>query len=135
VDDLEKKLGPDMSKWQYGQPKYKHALIHHPLTNAVSDDIRDMLDVGSLPRGGDSYTVGATGGGDNQTSGASFRIIANTGDWDMSVGTNTPGQSGDPRSPHYSDLFQLWARDKYFPVAYTRARVESVAESVTVVAP
>ncbi|HEY9428761.1 MAG TPA: penicillin acylase family protein [Gemmatimonadaceae bacterium] len=135
VDDLEKKLGPDMSRWQYGQPKYKHALIHHPLTNAVSDDVRSKLDVGPLPRGGDSYTVGATGGGDNQTSGASFRIIANTGDWDSSVGSNTPGQSGDPDNPHYSDLFQLWARDKYFPVAYTRARVESVAESVTVLEP
>ncbi|HEY9450823.1 MAG TPA: penicillin acylase family protein, partial [Gemmatimonadaceae bacterium] len=78
---------------------------------------------------------GATGGGDNQTSGASFRIIANTGDWDSSVGTNTPGQSGDPASPHYADLFQLWARDKYFPVAYTRPRVESVAERVTVLSP
>ena len=135
VDDLQKKLGPDMSKWQYGQAKYKHALIHHPLTDAVSDDVRRKLDVGPLPRGGDSYTVGATGGGDNQTSGASFRIIANTGDWDNSVGSNTPGQSGDPRSPHYSDLFQLWARDKYFPVAYTRPRVESVAESVLVLTP
>jgi penicillin amidase len=135
VDDLGKKLGSDMSRWQYGQAKYKHALIHHPLTSAVSDDVRSKLDVGPLPRGGDSYTVGATGGADNQTSGASFRIIANTGDWDTSVGSNTPGQSGDPRSPHYSDLFQLWARDKYFPVAYTRARVESVAESTTVLAP
>jgi penicillin amidase len=135
VDDLGKKLGSDMSRWQYGQAKYKHALIHHPLTSAVSDDVRSKLDVGPLPRGGDSHTVGATGGSDNQTSGASFRIIANTGDWDTSVGSNTPGQSGDPRSPHYSDLFQLWARDKYFPVAYTRARVESVAESTTVLAP
>jgi penicillin amidase len=135
VDKLTKKLGPDMSKWRYGQPEYKHVLIHHPLTDAVSDDIRSKLDVGPLPRGGDSYTVGATGGGDNQTSGASFRIIANTGDWDSSVGSNTPGQSGDPRSPHYADLFRLWARDKYFPVAYTRPRVESVAESVSVLLP
>jgi penicillin amidase len=135
VDDLEKKLGSDMSKWQYGQAKYHHALIYHPLTNAVSDDVRRKLDVGPLPRGGDSYTVGATSGGDNQTSGASFRIIANTGNWDASVGSNNPGQSGDQRSSHYSDLFQLWARDKYFPVAYTRARVESVAESTTVLAP
>ena len=135
VADLQKKLGPDMAKWQYGQARYKHALILHPLTNAVSDDVRRKLDVGPMPRGGDSYTVGATGGGDNQTSGASFRIIANTGDWDSSVGTNTPGQSGDPASPHYADLFQLWARDKYFPVAYTRPRVESVAERVTVLSP
>jgi len=135
VSDLRKRLGSDMSRWQYGQAKYKHALIQHPLTDAVSDEIRLELNVGPLPRGGDSYTVGSTGGGDNQTSGASFRIIVNTGDWDTSVGSNNPGQSGDPDSPHYSDLFQLWARDKYFPVAYTRPRVESVAEEVVVLAP
>ena len=71
-------------------------------------------------------TVNATDGGDNQTSGASFRIIANLADWDRSVGTNTPGQSGDPRSPHYRDLFELWATGEYFPLAWSRASIEAV---------
>jgi penicillin amidase len=51
------------------------------------------------------------------------------------VGTNTPGQSGDPASPHYRDLFPLWANGRYFPVMYSRSKVESVAESRTVLAP
>ena len=33
------------------------------------------------------------------------------------------------------DLFELWARGKYFPVAYSRAKVESVAEKTTTLAP
>ena len=83
-----------------------------------------------MPRGGDASTVTATGNADNQTSGGSFKFIADTEDWDNSIGINTPGQSGDPASPHYRDLFELWAKGRYFPVAYSRGKVESVTESV-----
>ena len=93
------------------------------------------LNVGPLPRGGDGNTVSATGGADNQASGGSLKIIADTEDWDNSVGLNTPGQSGDPDSPHYRDLFPLWARGEYFPIAYSRAKVESVRESTLRLAP
>ena len=127
VADLRGKLGRDMDAWQYGQPDYKHATIFHPLSRAVSDEWADRFTVGPLPRGGNSYTLNNSGSGDNQTSGASFRIIVDTGDWDRAVGANTPGQSGDPDSPFYENLFELWANDRYFPVFYSRERVESVA--------
>jgi penicillin amidase len=101
----------------------------------VSPEIRKQLDVGPAPRGGDANTVGATGNGGNQTSGASFRIVADVSDWERSVGTNTPGQSGDPASAHYRDLFEWWAVDRYFPVAFARKRVEGLAERTWVLAP
>ena len=78
---------------------------------------------GPAPRGGDGNTVGATGGGDNQTSGASFRIIVDLADWENAVGINTPGQSGNPDDPHYRDLFPLWANDRYFGVPFAKDRV------------
>ncbi len=74
--------------------------------------------------------MNATGNGDNQTSGASFRIIVDLADWDRAVGTNTPGQGGNPASPHYRDLFQGWAEGRYFPVRFSRAGVEGVGEAV-----
>ncbi len=132
---LRDKLGSDMDRWQYGQPDYKHATIFHPLSRATSPEVAARLTVGPLPRGGNSYTLNNTGGGDNQTSGASFRIIVDTGDWDRAVGSNTPGQSGDPDSPFYDNLFELWANDRFFPVFYSRERVESVAAERTVLAP
>ena len=132
---LTERLGPDMSTWQYGQERFKHALIRHPMTAAVSPDLRRRLDVGPLPRGGYGGTVHNTGGGDNQTSGASLMIVADTADWDNSVGLNTPGQSGNPDSPHYRDLFELWARGKYFPIFYSRAKVDSVTERTTLLRP
>ncbi|HYK89394.1 MAG TPA: penicillin acylase family protein [Acidobacteriota bacterium] len=135
VADLKGRLGPDMSQWQYGQAKFKHVLLHHPLSAAVSTEVRFKLDVGPLPRGGYAATVNSTGPGDNQTTGASFRIIADTENWDNSVGTNTPGQSGNPDSPHYRDLFDLWARGRYFPVFFSRAKVESVEEDKLILEP
>ena len=82
--------------------------------------------MGPVPRGGNGFTVGANGSGDNQTSGASFRILVDTRDWDNTLGMNTPGQVGDPDSPLYDNLFELWANDKVFPVFYSREKIETV---------
>jgi penicillin amidase len=135
VAELTKKLGPDMEHWQYGQEKYHHAVIQHMLSPAVTPEIRAKLDVGPMPRGGDSYTVDATGGTDNQASGGSLKVVANLDDWDDSVALNNPGQSGDPANRHYRDLFELWSRGKYFPIFYSRPKIESVTESKTVMQP
>jgi len=127
VSSLNKKLGTDMAKWQYGQEKYKHIYLKHPLSNVVKSDMRKKLDVGPVPRGGNGYTVGSTGGRDNQPSGGSFRIIVDCVDWDACLGTNSPGQSGNPDDPFYNNLFDIWAKDKFFPVFYSREKVEGVS--------
>ncbi|MEX2468650.1 MAG: penicillin acylase family protein [Pseudohongiellaceae bacterium] len=126
IGDLVDKLGRDPDNWVYGQADYKHALIRHPLSPAVNENLRRRLDVGPAPRGGNSFTVGNTGSSDNQTSGASFRIFIDTRDWDNTLGMNTPGQVGDPDSPLYDNLFDLWANDRVFPAFYSREKIESV---------
>ena len=115
VAEATKRFGPDMAAWKWGDEKLHHALIRHPLSNAVNAEMKKKLEVGPLPRGGDGNTVSATGGSDNQMSGGSLKIIADAQDWDNSVGLNTPGQSGDPDDPHYRDLFELWARGPLLP--------------------
>ena len=62
-------------------------------------------------------------------SGASFRMVADVGNWDASVAINTPGQSGDPASPHYRDLAPLWVEGRYFPLAYSRDAVEKATRT------
>ncbi|MDP6094964.1 MAG: penicillin acylase family protein [Gammaproteobacteria bacterium] len=126
VANLREKLGPNMEGWVYGQADYKHALIRHPLATAVDSQTRERLNVGPAPRGGNSFTVGNTGSGDNQTSGASFRIFVDLRDWDNTLGMNNPGQVGDPDSPLYDNLFELWANDKVFPAFFSRGKIESV---------
>ncbi|MBP7777343.1 MAG: penicillin acylase family protein [Acidobacteria bacterium] len=135
VADVTARFGADMAAWKWGDEKLHHAFIRHPLSDAVNAEMKKRLEVGPFPRGGDGTTVSATGGNDNQTSGGSLKIVADTDNWDNSVGLNTPGQSGNPDDPHYRDLFELWARGRYFPVAYSRGKVESVAETTTTLSP
>ncbi len=121
LSDLTRRYGADRGKWRYGD--LHQAIFRHQLSS--------KYDLPPASRGGDANTVYATGGRDfRQTSGASFREIIDLGDFDQSVVTNVPGQSGDPRSPHYGDLLPLWAKDQYFPLVYSRARVEAETESV-----
>ena len=125
--NLETRLaGQTRSQWQYGQEKYKHVLIRHPLSSAAAPELRKKLDHGPLPRGGSAQTVGATSGTYNQTHGASFRLVVDTGNWDHCLATNTPGQSGNPDHPHYRNLFEMWANDQYFPLFYSKGKIESV---------
>ncbi|NND06736.1 MAG: penicillin acylase family protein [Saprospiraceae bacterium] len=126
VQHLEDNLGDDINDWQYGQEKYKHTYMEHALGRLVTDEIKAKLDIGPLPRGGNGYTPGSTSGNNRQSSGASFRMIVNTGNWDAAVGTNGPGQSGNPESPYYRNLFEPWAKDEYIPVYYSREKIDSV---------
>ena len=126
IANLREKLGADSANWVYGQAAYKHVLIRHPLGSAVNEELRSQLEVGPLPRGGNSFTVGNSGSSDNQTTGASFRILIDTRDWDNTLGMNTPGQVDDPASPLYDNLFELWANDKVFPAFYSREKIATV---------
>jgi len=133
VAELTKRFGADMEAWKLGA--YHYARILSPLSTAVTPDLEQKYDVGHAPRGGDSYTVDATGGNDNQPAGGSFKIVMDTENWDNSVGLNNPGQSGDINDPHYRDLYALWSVGKYFPVFYSRAKVETVGETRVMLEP
>jgi penicillin amidase len=125
--ELTKRLGNDMETWKLGS--YHHATIRHPLSSVLKAQDRARFDVGHMPRGGDSYTIDATGSDDNQTAGGSMKVIFDTRNWDDSIALNNPGQSGDVNNPHYGDLYELWARGKYFPIFFSQARVNSVTEA------
>jgi len=72
--------------------------------------------------------VGNTGNNLNQEHGASFRILVDTENWDKTLGINSPGQSANPDDPHYADLFELWAKDGYFPVYFSKDQIKQVAD-------
>jgi len=135
VSNLKKRLGPDTLEWRYGQTKFKHSFMEHALGGIGTDAVSSKLNLGPLPRGGNAYTPGSTGENDRQSSGASFRMIVNTGDWDAAIGTNAPGQSGNPESPFYDNLFKSWAEDQYFPVYYSKEKIRSVTYKRTLLIP
>lgn len=110
--------------WAWG--RLHHAYFEHPLSPIAGK----RLDVGPHPKGGSGITVNNNGyraADFRVTSGVSFRMVVDVGDWDRSVVVNTPGQSGDPKSPHYRDLFKVWAEEKAVPMVYSRKAVEGAA--------
>ncbi|MEV6149221.1 penicillin acylase family protein [Nonomuraea sp. NPDC052129] len=114
------RLGADPRLWTWG------ALQYTEFTSPVG------ANVGPFPRGGSAYTVDASSYNAatyQQTSGASFKMVLDVGKWDDSRAVNAPGQSGDPRSPHYRDLAERWRTSDYFPLLYSRAQVQRYAES------
>jgi penicillin amidase len=120
--------GPDPAAWRWD--KLHQVLLAHPLANAADEATRSRLDVGPFPKQGGSDTVNVSSYDPatfRQIGGPSFRVVIDVGDWDNSRAINTPGQSGDPASPHYRDLAPLWLKGEYFPLLYTRAKVEAAA--------
>ncbi len=118
--EIRERLGPDQSEWKWGN--LHKVYFRHPLHVA-------SLDLPPHSRPGDAYTVNATEGPNYaQTHGASYREIIDVGNWDRSVMTNVPGESGVPGNRHYGDLVEGWADGHYHPMPYSRKAVEAVAE-------
>jgi len=125
LQDLKNRLGDNVDDWIYGQSNYKHIKISHLLDDIVNDSIGKIISFKTYPRGGNGYTPGSTSSSLNQSSGASFRVIIDTKDWDNSIATNSPGQSGNPESPFYRNLYESWANDEYFKLLYSKSLIEN----------
>lgn len=132
---LEEKLGDNIEHWQYGQEKYKIVTMTNRLPGVLNDEVKRQVDLGPLPRGGNSHTPNSTGSYDNQCSGASFRILVDLADWDKTLMISSPGQSNNSKSPYYSNLFELWAEDAYFPSYYSKDKILTVTKERKVLNP
>lgn len=132
--EMEQKQGDDPALWSWGAMHtiaFRHSLDQLP-------GARTLFDLGPIARPGDGNTVDATGtsgSGFAQTSGASYREIFDLSNWDNSLAINTPGQSGQPESRHYSDLLPIWEAGQYFPLVYSKAAVEENASNVLTLLP
>ena len=122
-------LGPDTAAWAWG--RLHQGCFVHPLSR-FAPALSARLDVGPAPRGGSNLTINNNGWRAKDfrvISGVSWRMVLDVGNWDASFTINSPGQSGDPDSPHYRDLFPLWARDEYVPMLFSEAAVDAAAEA------
>ncbi|WP_144639405.1 penicillin acylase family protein [Bordetella genomosp. 13] len=123
---LRAKVGNDQAQWQWGN--LHHIQFEHALTPLLNPQTAQAFATPRYPVGGDNDTVhrGTFRRSDfRQISGSSYRQVIDVANWDNSVVQNVPGQSADPRSPHYKDLLKGWATGEYFPMAFSRAKVES----------
>jgi penicillin amidase len=134
VQVVEKRLGKDPKQWTWG--KLHTATFHHPLATHGSAYAK-AFNLGPVGRPGDAFTPNNTRHNDKfeQVHGASYRHLLDLADWDSGLATSTPGQSGQPGSPHYADLLPLWAKGEYFPLAYSQKKVDQVTKHRLELAP
>ncbi len=120
--EMSELLGAVMVEWRWGD--LHHSAPAHPLAVLLGTDWARMP---RLERAGSGDTVCSTAYDASfmQTSGASFRIVVDVGDWDNSVAMNAPGQSGRPSDEHWDDLYRAWASDGSFPLYYDRQKIEA----------
>ncbi len=131
VQTVRGRLGDDPAKWRWGA--MHHAAFAPAVAPLADPSLARQMSVGPLEvRGSAATPAAATWDPERYLAigGASVRLDMDVGDWDNSVAVNTPGQSGDPYSPHYRDLFPLWAGGDFFPLAFTDAAVDAAARDV-----
>jgi penicillin amidase len=136
LDEIAARLGPDMTAWRWGD--LHHARFVPPAAALAEPDLSERMSHGPTAIPGSAFTVcAATYRMDDfaATNGSSFRMVVDVGAWDNSRVINTPGQSGDPASAHYNDLFPLWAQGQYVPMLWTRDAVEHAARQVIQLTP
>ena len=130
VAETRRLLGDDPANWRWGS--LHRTGFRHPL----ADMDEKLFGLPVFEVGGDGSTVHVkTGDGFGVSHGASFREILDVADWDRSVATSAPGQSGQPGSPHYGDLLPLWARGEYFPLLFSREKIEAASEERLILEP
>jgi penicillin amidase len=103
IEKLTADIGSNWEEWRYGRIHYSE--FAHPLLSE--------FDLPTVERNGGFGTVAATG--------VSFRQVMDPSDWDRSIFSITPGQSGQPESPFYGNLLQPWANGEYFPLSFSRS--------------
>jgi penicillin amidase len=105
------------------------ALFTHPL--AVTDAARRRFNVGPFTVPGYADTVFAV----TRETGPALRLIMDSGDWDRSLAVNAPGQSESPRSIHFRDLADKWARGEYVPMPFSERAVQKAAAATLTLTP
>jgi penicillin amidase len=113
-----------MAQWQWGRAHI--AEFNHPVFSRIPL-LRDWLRLAIPTDGGfDTVNRGPTTIRDDaspftQRYGAGFRIVTDMASPADSLMIATPGQSGNPFSPHFSDLMQRWREFRYLVSGRTAA--------------
>jgi penicillin amidase len=126
VRRLRQLQGPATERWAWGA--LRTLTLEHPLGRGWF--LGRVFNLAPIPLGGDHDTInqGAAlplcplGNADNI---ASVRVVIDVGAWDNSRFSLPGGQSGNPFSAHYDDLFLLWQRGEGVPIAWAPEEVRA----------
>jgi len=135
-DAATRKFGADPATWRWGDAH--RVVLHHPLSS-LPGIAAALPAIEGGPSGGDGFTVMARGyvaARDYTVShGASFVMVCDVGNWDETRILALPGQSIDPRSPHYRDSMAAWLAGQARRLPFSRKAVDAQVRQVTELRP
>ena len=123
---LTSEHGSDPGRWAWGRVRPLH--LRHRL--GVVGPLSRLLNLGPVAVGGDTNTVAQAGVPPldplrSHGAIANHRMVIDLADVERSRFVVAGGQSGNPLSPHYGDLFELWVRGEGVAIAWAPDRVEA----------
>lgn len=128
VVELEKKLGNNIEKWQWG--KLHTITFDHPLGSQKV--LGFFYNKGPFPIGGSTVTPAAASFSLNQpfevTSSAPWRYGVDMGNVNAGLDILFGGSSGHPFSKHYHDQVDLWLKDQYKPMWFNDNDIREAAK-------
>ncbi len=124
IRGLDTAYGPHPAGWRWGH--LRPLTLEHPL--AARRPLDRIFNLGPIPMGGDSNTPMQASSGPMEPFGnpgflANTRCVMDLGNPAASRFSLAGGQSGNPLSPHYGDLFRLWQRGEGVPIAWADSEV------------
>ncbi|HZB78700.1 MAG TPA: penicillin acylase family protein, partial [Actinomycetota bacterium] len=127
VGRLRARHGSDPGHWAWG--RVRPLRFRHPA--GARRPLDRVFNSPSIPWGGDVNSVSqaaapALDATANPLLVATARMAVEIGNWDSARFVIAGGQSGNPCSPHYDDLLDMWRRGVGVPIAWSpdmRARV------------
>lgn len=136
VDRLTSEHGPDTAGWAWG--RLRTLTLRHPVGSQPL--LARSFNLGPVPMGGDGTTPMQAATGplhpfDNPGFLANTRAVIDLADPERSRFVLAGGQSGNPLSPHYRDLFDLWRRGDGVPIAWSEGAVAAATRSTLVLEP
>ncbi|UTW56683.1 penicillin acylase family protein [Kordiimonas sp. SCSIO 12610] len=133
ISDLTAKHGSDWKQWKWGNV---HILTqsHRPFSQV--DGIKDYFEI-KAPVNGSTNTINVAGNSTNPNSlhvsghGPSYRGLFDMNDLEKSLYIQPTGQSGNPFSHHYSDLFPYWLKTEFIEIKTSKTIPENAEDILT----
>lgn len=130
VARLRTDYGEATDGWAWGS--LRRLTLRHPIGGQAM--LADSFNIGPVPMPGDGTTPLQAASGplrplDNPGYVPNARAVIDLANPDASRWALAGGQSGNPMSPHYRDLFELWLRGETVPIAWSESAVAAATMS------
>ncbi|HLW68370.1 MAG TPA: penicillin acylase family protein [Gemmataceae bacterium] len=127
VRKLRERFGPSPGDWPWG--RVRKLRLRNPILQDVPI-LKWIFNEGPIAWGGDADTIGQAAvvwldpTADTDCI-AGTRMVVDVGNWSASRFVLVGGQSSNPLSPHFLDMFPLWQRGDGVPIAWTEEEVRA----------